>query len=101
MATYAKLRSGNWGVRVEGEVTPGQVVTVTKKDGSTRTETIDRVVWSGNGVSLCTIKPTTRSGGGYGRGGRYGDGGPRGHQPCYMCGSYYCEGARGGLCDDD
>lgn len=30
-----------------------------------------------------------------------GDGGPRGSRSCYMCGSYYCEGARGGLCEDD
>lgn len=31
----------------------------------------------------------------------YGDGGPRGKQRCYMCGSYYCDGARGGLCEND
>lgn len=57
MATYTKLQSGSWGVRVTGD-TPkrGQTVTVTKKDGGTKREIIVRVVWSGNGVHLCAIE---------------------------------------------
>ena len=56
MASYTKLKSG-WGVRVTGATPPkpGHRVTVTKKDGSTATETVTRVVWSGNGVHLCAI----------------------------------------------
>lgn len=67
MASYTKLQSGAWGVRITGATPPktGQRVTVTKKDGSTATETINRVVWSGNGVYLCAIaakqaKPKSR-----------------------------------------
>lgn len=55
-ATYTKLKSGNWGVRIEGAAQAGQTITVTKRDGSTKSETIERVVWSGNGVSLCAIR---------------------------------------------
>jgi hypothetical protein len=56
MNSYTKLKSGDWGVRCEGEVKPGQSVTVTKKDGSVKTEIIDAVLWSGDGKSLCSIK---------------------------------------------
>ena len=66
MANYTKLKSGAWGVRVTGAAPKsGQRVTVTKKGGGTATETITRVVWSGNGVHLCAIaakqaKPKSR-----------------------------------------
>jgi len=53
--TYTKLYNGSWGVRVEGTVTGGDVVTVTKKDGGTKSETVERVIWSGNGICLCSI----------------------------------------------
>src|SRR5690606_17397822 len=55
MATFTKLRSGNWGVRVKGTAAVGQSVTVQKKDGSTKTVTVSAVVWQGNGVTLCAI----------------------------------------------
>ena len=54
-ATYTKLRNGQWGIRVPGTVGAGQTITVTKRDGSTSTETVDRVLWSGDGVSLCSV----------------------------------------------
>ncbi len=99
-ATYTKLKSGQWGIRVAGQATKGQQVTVSTKAGARKIETVSAVVWSGNGVTLCAIAPTSRpaSRGGYRK---RGDGGPRGDRACYMCGSYYCEGARGGLCEDD
>lgn len=56
-ATYKKLRDESWGIHVtDGAPTKGQTVTVTKKDGSTKTETIKVVLWSGNGVALCAIE---------------------------------------------
>lgn len=55
-ASYAKLRNGGWGVRIEGNRPErGEGVTVTKRDGRTKNETIGRVLWSGDGVHLCTI----------------------------------------------
>lgn len=58
-ASYAKLRSGDLGIRVEGRATTGQSVTVTKRDGSRQSVTVDRVVWSGEGVSLCSFRRET------------------------------------------
>jgi hypothetical protein len=60
---YAKLKDGNWGVRISGVAPkPGDEVTVTKRDGSTKVETISKVIFSGadkyhEGQShLCEIK---------------------------------------------
>lgn len=60
-ATYTKLRSGDWGVRITGPVAQGDLVSVTKKSGEISWETISKVVWSGNGVSLCAIVPQERN----------------------------------------
>jgi len=56
--TYAKLNTGDWGVRVEGvKPAEGAALTVTKKDGTQKKEVIERVLWSGQGVYLCAIAP--------------------------------------------
>lgn len=56
MITYTKLKDGTWGVRVSGEtVAAGQTITVNKKDGTTKQETIKTIVWSGDGVQLCSV----------------------------------------------
>lgn len=60
-ATYSKLKSGDWGVRSTRKVSEGDTVTVTKKDGTKKQETISKVVWSGNGVWLCAIGTTAKS----------------------------------------
>lgn len=55
-ATYTKLRDGSWGVRVIGAaVTAGQSLTVNTKAGEAKSETIDRVLWSGDGASICSV----------------------------------------------
>jgi hypothetical protein len=54
-ASYTKLKSGDWGIRAEGSLAQGDRVTVTKKSGETKTEVVGQVVWTGNGVTLCTI----------------------------------------------
>lgn len=59
MNTYTKLRNGSWGVRVEGPAKAGDTVTVTKKSGETATEKISKVVWTGKGISLCSIEART------------------------------------------
>lgn len=80
MATFAKLKDGSWGVRVPGAAPKiGDVLTVTKRDGSTSKETVAAVLWSGpdndgQTVSLCSIKEKPR--------GRHGNGG----DTCAECG---------------
>jgi hypothetical protein len=54
--TYAKLNSGAWGARSTALVTPGQTIVVTKRDGSPKTETVDKIVWSGDGVWLVALR---------------------------------------------
>lgn len=53
--SYIKLRSGDWGIRVKGAVEPGEVVAVVRRNGRRIEERVARVVWSGNGVSLCAL----------------------------------------------
>lgn len=65
MATYTKLKSGAWGVRVAGATSSGSVVSVTTKSGKTKSETVAKVLWSGNGVSICAIVPRGDRDGGY------------------------------------
>jgi hypothetical protein len=58
MNTYAKLRDGSWGVRVQGAAASGDVVVVTKRDGTSKTETIGRVVWT----CRASARPTASDG---------------------------------------
>lgn len=58
IATYTKLRSGAWGIRVPGRAYVGQTYTVQKRNGARVIETVRAVVWRGNGISLCSITPT-------------------------------------------
>lgn len=60
MTTYTKLQSGAWGVRGEGSPPAvGARVTVTKKSGETKTETIECVVWSGQGKWIAAVAPSS------------------------------------------
>lgn len=70
-ATYTKLNSGEWGVRVEGaRPSVGDVLDVRKRSGETKQERVAGIVWEGNGVVLCTISAAAKR-----RGGRdYSDG---------------------------
>lgn len=62
-ATYVKLQDGNWGIRVKGGApAPGAQIRVMKKMGTVKVETVDRVVWRGDGVALCSIRRSGRSG---------------------------------------
>jgi hypothetical protein len=55
LITYTKLRNGNWGVR-GFRLLAGITITVTKKDGTVKTEKIDRILWQGDdGMCLATI----------------------------------------------
>jgi hypothetical protein len=99
MATYTKLKSGEWGIRSTSTLVEGQQVIVTKKSGQAKTETVAKVIWRGNGVTLATIvasqAPASAS---YNRSDRA----PHG-RTCPQCGSRDCSKAwnSSDLCDED
>lgn len=58
MNTFAKLKSGAWGVRLTGadaSAAAGDAVAVTKRDGTTSTVVVAQVVWAGADATLVTI----------------------------------------------
>jgi len=55
--TYTKLRTGAWGVRSTDRLTVGQTVTVERRDGARKSETIHTIVWRGQGVTLAALAP--------------------------------------------
>jgi hypothetical protein len=67
-ASYTKLHNGTWGIRVKGSTSQGATVEVTTKAGVVKTETVQRVLWSGNGTSICAITYTPRASKGASRG---------------------------------
>lgn len=60
-ASPIKLKNGNWGAKARGKVREGDMVQITTKAGKTWAARVAKVVWSGNGVSICA---TENSGGG-------------------------------------
>lgn len=96
MNSYTKLKSGAWGVRVQGtKPDAGSSVTVRTKAGAEKTETIIEVLWSGadktsgETVSLCSIAQRARPSNGNGNGGgnSYGR-----RYECEDCGEYVTPG---------
>lgn len=59
--SYVKLRSGSWGIRSGSPIKEGMTVTVVKKNGESKSETVGKVVWSGDGVWLATIRKSDTS----------------------------------------
>jgi hypothetical protein len=60
-ATYTKLRNDTWGIRVQGPAVPGDTVEVTTRAGETKKEVVEKVVWEGDGVTICAIVRTEAS----------------------------------------
>lgn len=60
MNTYTKLKDESWGIRCTSKVSPGEVVTVTKKSGETKQETIKDIIWNKDNVWVCSIVQTQR-----------------------------------------
>lgn len=92
-ATYTKLNNGDWGIRVQGNAKKGDRVTVIKKSGESKTETVGNIVWSGNGVTLCSIARESSRGSSQERKYRnkYGWDGVRGSASYYSSGMYDAE----------
>jgi len=65
MATYTKLRSGEWGVKVQGTTEAGKNVVVTKKNGDTKNARILKVIWTNGKVSICAIARNNGRSNGY------------------------------------
>lgn len=61
--TYTKLRDGSWGVRSNTvRLAAGLRVDVWTKGGQLKSETVDRVVWTGGGVSIASVVSSRRTG---------------------------------------
>lgn len=61
MTTYTKLKDGSWGIKGKG-LTTGQTVSVTKKSGECKTETVSHILWTGqDGTQLASIQQNTSS----------------------------------------
>lgn len=64
MNTYMMLNDKSWGVRAKGHIPGvGDKVIVNKKNGTSKYETISKVLWQGNDddgtlVAICTIVPS-------------------------------------------
>lgn len=62
--SFAKLATGEWGVRTQDEpidtVVSGAHFEATRRDGRKVPIVVDRVIWSSRseGVALCSILPT-------------------------------------------
>lgn len=74
-ASFTKLKDGSWGLRISHPATetiaPGMTLTVTKRDGSSSTETVGSVIWvgtddraPGNKVAFATLVKQARASGG-------------------------------------
>jgi hypothetical protein len=90
MTTYTKLRDGSWGIKVQGTASAGQTVTVTKRDGSSKAETVARVLWAGDGVAICSVANKGASSGRSGYSGRRSGG----RYECEECGDMVSPGTQ-------
>jgi len=59
-ATPCKLRSGEWGARVQGNPTEGTVVTITTRAGKSWDTSVRKVIWKGDGVAICATDSLRR-----------------------------------------
>lgn len=54
---WKRLRNGAWGVTgPDTLVREGAIVSVEKRDGSTSTATVSRVLWSGDGKAIASVR---------------------------------------------
>jgi hypothetical protein len=59
-ATWARLRDGAWGLRVQGEARTGDTVRAVRASGASALVRVGRIVWSGEGVTLATAGEEVR-----------------------------------------
>lgn len=85
-ATFTKLRNGSWGIKGHGLVPTAQV-TVTKRDGSTSTVIVEKVIWDGGDVQIASIVADRHPRQSAHRA-------PRGRMACDECGEFVTRGSR-------
>ncbi len=55
-ATWTKLKSGKWGVRITGgKSKSGESINVETRNGSTSMVVLGRMLWRNNGVAIYTV----------------------------------------------
>lgn len=99
MTTFKKLNSGDWGlIGSADEIQAGRSVKVTKRSGQTKTVTVGKVLWSGDGKAIATIAGGNGSSRSYRRGrtGQYANG--YCYYPCPVTGRKCCP--ENGPCHD-
>lgn len=62
--TYTKLRTGAWGIKgpaatLQTALKHGDAVQITKRDGTVKTEVIDRIIWTGDGTAIASVEQRT------------------------------------------
>lgn len=56
-ATPLKLKNGDWGARVNSDsVQVGDIVRITTRGGKSWEAEVLKVIWSGNGISICATQ---------------------------------------------
>lgn len=58
VATPRKLRDGSWGCAAPEGTKAGEIVEIRTKAGKSWTATVEKVLWSGNGVAICATEST-------------------------------------------
>lgn len=97
-ASPIKLRNGDWGAKARGSVREGDTVQITTKSGKSWVAHVAKVVWTGNGVSICATE--SRDSGRHGASGRRYSGSSESYcgYPCPVTGRRCC--AKNGPCHD-
>lgn len=53
-ATPTKLRDGTWGARTKAQARVGDLLEITTSSGKKWKARVERIIWTGNGVAICT-----------------------------------------------
>jgi hypothetical protein len=59
-ASPTRLRDGTWGARVTGPAAEGDEITITARSGKTWQAEVVRVLWTGDGVAICSTASIDR-----------------------------------------
>ena len=97
-ATPLKLQNGGWGAKVSGVPKAGERISITANSGKSWEATVERVLWTGEGISICSTSSVSKGHSSSARGNRA----PH-RRSCPNCGLSSCPKAWDirDLCDED